>query len=565
MTVPLSDNEPLLVQQELVSETILSHDQCGLFSSAEKQASSVFIAAWALVLSRHLVQGKVIVQVHGYKSHTCSTIGSQACSESGLTACLVALLVSEAESVKCLISQATPSLFKNDTFGSTLKLAESGLPSLNTPLPNAICFSGFAGTLQHERGLWLYPSIRKDRRVTVMFQSPKGAEGALRSITKCFLVLAVNIFRTLISAQCDTAVSGISMINIEDEQELRLIARPGRALDDLFVGAAHQKFRRQARLTPDLPAVRTEDHSITTYAELDSLSDCLAKFLAKRISLLSSVALLDTLKPIEPSPVIGLCLSRSVQLIASLLAAWKAKLAVVILDCNGPKNRIAYMVQHSRCNLILIDNTCEVGFNIPVIDVGDLMSFSGEKNAMYEANTALTEASMTEHFSKLAVVRYTSGSTGKPKAVLHSHATFVTLLCAWENKFGCNSLLFLDPIFAFSEAAIWPFLMTGGCITVLSKNKLGDLAACINDYAVTDLFITPSALLALTPDDVPALQSIILGGETASQRLLTQWSHRVKIKNCIGSTELGCVYYSNFNDWLAARQYYTKLRALISY
>src|SRR3954470_3865071 len=77
-----------------------------------------------------------------------------------------------------------------------------------------------------------------------------------------------------------------------------------------------------------------------TYAELDALADSLAGHLAARLSACGE-------------QVVAVCLERSLDLVVSLLAAWRAGAAVLPLDPAAPAERTAWQVADAGASLVL--------------------------------------------------------------------------------------------------------------------------------------------------------------------------------------------------------------------
>src|SRR5262249_8020011 len=143
-------------------------------------------------------------------------------------------------------------------------------------------------------------------------------------------------------------------------------------------------------------AVGLEDERVT-YAELDRRANRIASLLRAR--------------GVGPEARVGLCLPRSVELIAAILGILKAGAAYVPLDPTYPYERLEYMVRESGLRWL----------------VG-----RGEAAARLSAGAALLDWSEIERASdarltggarpdNLAYIIYTSGSTGKPKGVMLTH------------------------------------------------------------------------------------------------------------------------------------------------
>ncbi|MFL6194388.1 MAG: amino acid adenylation domain-containing protein, partial [Thermoanaerobaculia bacterium] len=103
-------------------------------------------------------------------------------------------------------------------------------------------------------------------------------------------------------------------------------------------GLLHGLFEAQAARTPDAVALIDGEARIT-YAELNRRADALAR----RLESLG----------VGPEVAVGLCLSRSADLVAAMFATLKAGGFYVPLDPNYPPERLGFIVEDSRCHVVL--------------------------------------------------------------------------------------------------------------------------------------------------------------------------------------------------------------------
>jgi hypothetical protein len=65
-----------------------------------------------------------------------------------------------------------------------------------------------------------------------------------------------------------------------------------------------------------------------------------------------------------------------------------------------------------------------------------------------------------------------------------------------------------------------------------------DLAATVNQDGIDNLFITPSALSLISPQQVPGLKIISLPGENVPRSIGNVWSSHVALRSDYGASEM---------------------------
>jgi amino acid adenylation domain-containing protein len=151
----------------------------------------------------------------------------------------------------------------------------------------------------------------------------------------------------------------------------------------------------------------------------------------------------------------------------------------------------------------------------------------------------------------LAYALYTSGSTGRPKAVLAPHRSLVNLVrhAARELGVGPGSrvLQVAAPVFDASVLEIFLAFTSGAALCLASEEaRLSGprLAAEMRDLGVTSAVTAPPILRFLPEEEIPSLETVILGGEALPASLAARWSRRVRLLNGYGPAE-AAVYVSS--------------------
>ncbi len=240
------------------------------------------------------------------------------------------------------------------------------------------------------------------------------------------------------------------------------------------------------------------------------------------------------LRGIEPGSLIGVCMSRSWQLIATLLGVLRAGCAYVPLDPDYPQERVHYMLEHSCAVAAIVENKdtarlCE--------GVGELILLDTVKDQVIDnINGPLP--------SDLAYVIYTSGSTGRPKGVAVEHQNVVAMSRAMGKLFSTEELegvlAAASVCFDTSVMETLGTLSLGGTI-VLANNALALPKLPFADKIKMCVMVPSSMQALLATETLPeSIRCVVFGGEALKASLVNQ-IHALKSKprvvNAYGPTE----------------------------
>ncbi|BAB74344.1 non-ribosomal peptide synthetase [Anabaena sp. FACHB-709] len=282
----------------------------------------------------------------------------------------------------------------------------------------------------------------------------------------------------------------------------------------------HELFAAQVERTPDAIALIFGEEAFT-YREINIKANQLAYYL-------------QTLG-VKPETPVGICLERSPEMVIGMLAILKAGGFYVPLDPAYPDERLQYILDDAKVEVMLTQRRKDAKEEKKVVDLGDWESV-GE----YPVTNPVTDVTP----GNLAYLIYTSGSTGKPKGVMIEHRSPVCLLY-WAREVFCDEaisgvLAATSICFDLSVFEIFVPLCWGGKV-ILAENAL-ELPNLPAKYEVTLINTVPSAITQLLNfNAIPhSVNTVNLAGEPLTWKLvqqLQQLPHVQHIYNLYGPSE----------------------------
>ncbi|MFG3003154.1 amino acid adenylation domain-containing protein [Streptomyces calvus] len=346
-------------------------------------------------------------------------------------------------------------------------------------------------------------------------------------------------FLRVLRAVADTPEITLGRIDVLDDTESRrMLTDWNDTARDVPDATLPELFEAQAERTPDAVAVEFEGTSLT-YAQLNARANRVARLLRER--------------GVAPEHLVAVCLPRSVDMVAALLAVLKAGGAYVPLDPDYPLDRITYMLQDSQATVLLAAEASAgparaagraAGLEALVLDEPDVartLASHGAENLLPDADGPRP---LPEH---RAYVIYTSGSTGRPKGVMVTHGNVVNLLQAMEPRLRLGEsdrLLAVTTIgFDISNLELYAPLLKGARLVLAGPETAKDpgaLARLIEHSGASVMQATPTTWQMLAADGSPAVGRLrkLVGGE-ALPGTLARRLHALggELTNVYGPTE----------------------------
>ncbi len=321
-----------------------------------------------------------------------------------------------------------------------------------------------------------------------------------------------------------------SLSGMDEAQAARLAAfnRTG-STGSAEAGRLHALFELQAAQQPNAVAVAFGDHSLS-YAELNARANRLAHRLRSA--------------GVAPDMPVGLFAGRSLEAVVGMLGILKAGGAYLPLDPAYPAERLAFMLEDTRCALVLT-----VAQHVAALPGGSVATLLLDDERSVTGDDADNPVPVGQPES-LAYIIYTSGSTGQPKGVMVSHCNAVkSTMARWQHyDVECESFL-LSSSFSFdsSVAGLFWTLSQGGKLCLPDDAAVQDPAAMaqlVERHRASHVLMLASFYRQVL-DSQPAarlasLRCVIVAGEACPAALVARHAAQcaqARLYNEYGPTE----------------------------
>ncbi|RDW58708.1 hypothetical protein BP6252_13184 [Coleophoma cylindrospora] len=322
-----------------------------------------------------------------------------------------------------------------------------------------------------------------------------------------------------LSLELDTKTVGeVELLGPSDRKEILEWNRDyPEGIDD----CVHHMISRQTKLHPNSTAIDSWDARLS-YGELDAVSERLAQHLMTF--------------GIGPEVVVPLCFEKSAWAIVSMLAVIKAGGAFVFLDASHPMARLEEITGQVGAKLVL------TSLKNAGIWEGRLATMVVNQETIGALPVNLEPQHAKVSPQNVLYVIFTSGSTGRPKGCVIEHRSMLSgaVHQARESRVGTDTrvLQFASYTFDVSILEMVTSLMHGACICIPSdEDRNKGIAHIINKMKISWVFLTPSVVKLIGPQDVPSLKTLVLGGEALSRLDIETWADHLHLANGYGPSE----------------------------
>ena len=347
-------------------------------------------------------------------------------------------------------------------------------------------------------------------------------EDTIRFYGRCFRQILGELIKNP-----DTAISDLKLLDQQDYYQY--LESPNYAVTPFVNLPIHKILYNRSNAMHDETAVIFHGERIT-YGQLERRAAGIACFLSDA--------------GVQPGQCIGLCLSRTPDMIAAMYAVLKVGCAYVFALPTFPEARLRYMMEIANAPIVLYDAAAEQQMPANAFDGTSIRAYrlpDGESEAICGLNTDTDQ---------LVNVLFTSGSTGKPKGVMLRHRSVSnlysqmkslldpiegTVLCSTNSVFDC---FVVETLIA---------LALGRTVVLTDEEEMmlpWKLAKLMETYHTGITEMTPSRLQMCLGNDAfcaaaKHIRIILLGGEVVTQTLSEKFYQHTDgiLMNMYGPTE----------------------------
>ncbi|WP_375743996.1 non-ribosomal peptide synthase/polyketide synthase [Corallococcus interemptor] len=324
-------------------------------------------------------------------------------------------------------------------------------------------------------------------------------------------------------AQPDQRVSSLQLLAGEERQRMLVEWNATRA--PFPEACMHSLFEAQVRRAPDAVAAVFEGTHLT-YAQLDARANQLAHALRRR--------------GVGPEVRVALSVERSLDVVVGLLGILKAGGAWVPVDPLLPRERLAFMLEDSAAQVLVTQQPLVDRF--PEALHARALCLDAERAALVQEPTDAPATGVTS--ANMAYLLYTSGSTGTPKGTAVEHRSVANLVTheavAYGIGPGSRVLQFASLSFDLSVEEIFTTLCNGATLVLAPLEKLmpgAPLPLLLREQELSVVSLTPAALAATSSEGLPAVRTVISGGEALPVDVVARWAPGRRLLNTYGPTE----------------------------
>lgn len=380
--------------------------------------------------------------------------------------------------------------------------------------------------------IWLEPlkliltGVKRGKSIQLSLQTdPRRIHGAALPILR-------DAMTALLSTVTTKPETNVGLLPLLGELPRRQLVQTGHGTPHPFQAGPSlvTLFEHHAKVRPDSIAVVCGDRCMT-YGELNERANQIAHGLNRM--------------EIGRGALVGLCVERSVEMVAGLLGVLKAGAAYVPLDPENSQTRLAFEMSQARIGVVLTQEKW-----LSQLPAGGVPVRCLDFHGWAFAEESSGNPDRPVHPMEVAYVIYTSGSTGVPKGVAVTHLgvlNYTDFICRAlgaeaDLNYATVSTLGAD----LGNTVIFASLASGGCLHVIGYETATDgrkfMDYCVR-HPIDVLKIVPAHFQALSTAsegaDILPRRWLVMGGDVLSRALADRVTAagRCRLLNHYGPTE----------------------------
>ncbi|KAK2627657.1 hypothetical protein QTJ16_002303 [Diplocarpon rosae] len=249
-----------------------------------------------------------------------------------------------------------------------------------------------------------------------------------------------------------------------------------------------------------------------TYSELNTYSNQIGHHLLEQYH-------------VPPDELVCICMEKSIDMYASILATAKIGAGYLPLTPDIPYERLQHILREAKVKVVIARSLSRSLFqafesmHVFYIDDVQLPSLS---------TSNIPPRSSSDMVSYCV---FTSGSTGTPKGVLITQGNLLSNLDVLQDLYPTSEtsrfLQSCSQAFDVSVFEIFFAWRVGGTICSAVKDVLfQDIENAIRLFRATHLSLTPTVAALIDPDKVPNVEFLVTAGEAVSPKVFNRWAGR---------------------------------------
>ncbi|KAK6586729.1 hypothetical protein PZA11_000019 [Diplocarpon coronariae] len=249
-----------------------------------------------------------------------------------------------------------------------------------------------------------------------------------------------------------------------------------------------------------------------TYSGLNSYSNQIGHYLLEQYDVL-------------PDELVCICMEKSIDLYASILATAKIGAGYLPLTPDTPYDRLQHILREAKVKVVIAQSSSRSLFNA---FASMHVFYIDESNPSSRSACNIPPRSSPDMISYCV---FTSGSTGTPKGVLVTQGNLLSNLDVLQELYPTSKtsrfLQSCSQAFDVSVFEIFFAWRVGGTICSAVKDVLfRDIENAIRLFNITHLSLTPTVAALIDPSEVPKVEFLVTAGEAVTPKVFNSWADR---------------------------------------